>query len=299
MATLHYTLLTDRGLIAVTGPDAERFLQDLITNDVSRASGGAAIYAALLTPQGKYLFDFFVIGTDDGFLLDCEGSRTDALLKRLKMYKLRANLDLTPRGDDVVAVVFGDGAVTAFGLEPRAGAGAPFGGGKAYVDPRLSDAGVRMVLPREGAAEALTGAGATPAAANAYERLRLGLGLPDGSRDLIVDKTVLLEANFEELNGLDFQKGCYVGQEVTARTKYRGLVKRRLFPVEIDGPTPEPGTAIMQDGKDAGTLQSACDGLGLALLRLDRLEEQSPEAAALSAGETRIRPLRPDWMASA
>src|SRR4029077_4983626 len=125
-----------------------------------------------------------------------------------------------------------------------------------------------------------------------YDRHRLALGIPDGSRDLVVEKSILLEAGFDELNGVDWQKGCYVGQELTARTKYRGLIKKRLFPVRIEGPAPAPGTMVTAAGHDAGELRSSRDGQGLALLRLDAVAE----VRSLSADAATLVPLHPDWM---
>jgi folate-binding protein YgfZ len=158
------------------------------------------------------------------------------------------------------------------------------------VDPRLPELGARAVLPKAGAEAALQGAGLAPAGPTDYDALRIRLGVPDGSRDLEVERATLLENGFDELGGIDWDKGCFMGQELTARTKYRGLVKKRLVPVEIDGPTPEPGTPVTADGKDAGVLRSTADGLGLALIRLEHLE------APLSAGAARLTPMKPAWM---
>ena len=191
----------------------------------------------------------------------------------------------------VVAAVFGPDAGAALGLEARAGVTAPFAGGVAFVDPRLADAGARAILPRSGAASAFAGLPAATAAD--YDRRRLDLGLPDGSRDMKVEKATLLENGFEELNGVDFEKGCYLGQEVTARTKYRGLVKKRLMPVAIDGPTPAAGTPVRAGGREVGEMRSAADGRGLALIRLDALGEGAPPE--LAAGEARLLPRRPPW----
>ena len=138
----------------------------------------------------------------------------------------------------------------------------------------------------------LTETGAIEADVSEYDRLRLSLGIPDGSRDLVLDKSILLEAGFDELNGVDWNKGCYIGQELTARTRYRGLIKKRLFPVQIEGPAPPPGAIITTDGHEAGEMRSSRDGMGLALLRLEAVES----GQKLTVGETRIAPIRPDWM---
>ena len=200
-------------------------------------------------------------------------------------------MTLDDRTDDfAVAALFRGGAAAALGLEGGPGSAVPFGDGAAYVDPRLAAAGVRAVLPAANARQVIEAAGFAPADAADYDRWRLERGLPDGSRDLITEKSILLESGFEELNGIDWDKGCFMGQELTARTKYRGLVKKRLVPVEIDGPAPAPGTPVTADGKDVGVLRSTADGLGLALIRLEHME------APLSAGAARLTPIKPAWM---
>ena len=294
MEEARFTLLESRAVLAVNGPDRQEFLQGLISNDVTRVTERSAAYAAFLTPQGKYLHDFFVAATGDSILLDCERARLADLMRRLRMYKLRSSVDLTDHsGDLLVAAVFGPDAPRAFGLETQAGAAAPFADGVAMVDPRLAEAGVRAILPQATSASALEGMGLVAATAEDYDRHRLGLGLPDGSRDMVVDKATLLENGFEELNGVDFDKGCYLGQEVTARTKYRGLVKKRLMPVAIDGPIPAAGTPVLKGGREVGELRSASEGVGLALIRIDALGDGAPPD--LAAGEARIVPSKPQW----
>ena len=155
---------------------------------------------------------------------------------------------------------------------------------------------MRAWLPAAGEAE-LRRAGAVVAEPLAWDRRRLALGLPDGSRDLVVEKSVLLENGFDEMNGVDWKKGCYMGQELTARSKYRGLAKKRLTPVIIDGPPPEAGTPVTLDGAEAGEMRSHAGELGLAMLRLDILEQLAGGAATLSAGDARLTPREPAWLA--
>ena len=296
MAAPSYALLEDRGLIAVEGEDARGFLQGLVSNDVDKVGAGCAVHAAFLTPQGKYLHDFFMVQMGDTLVVDCEAGRADDLMRRLGVYKLRARVTLSGRtGDLAVAALFGEGVFESLGLPGRAGQAAPFAGGLAYVDPRLAAVGARAVLPRPGAGQALEKAGFAAATAAGYDTLRLGLGLPDGSRDMVVEKATLLESGFDELNGVDWDKGCYMGQELTARTKYRGLTKKRLMPVDIDGPVPPSGTPVMVDGKEAGEMRSARGSVGLALIRLEHLDKAA--GARFTAGEARITPRKPDWAA--
>ena len=289
----HFVILEARGLLAAAGPDARAFLQGMVSNDMDKLSPERALWAAFLTPQGKFLHEFFLTLEPgaDRVLLDCEAARLDDLRGRLGRYKLRARIELEDASATYsVAAIFGDGALDALGLPAQAGCAAAFAGGLAYVDPRLPELGARAVLPKAGAAAALEGAGFAPGSFVHYDRLRIGLGVPDGSRDLEVERSPLLENGFDELGGIDWDKGCFMGQELTARTKYRALTKKRLLPVEIDGPVPEPGTRVTAEGKDAGVMRSAADGLGLALIRLEHLE------APLSAGSARLTATKPGWM---
>jgi len=290
-----YVELGERGVVAVSGPDARAFLQGLVSNDVLRVSPARAVYAALLTAQGRYLHDFFIAEIGGALCLDCEAARRDDLLRRLKVYKLRSKVtleDLTAR----MGVVALPGAhAAALGLAGEPGAAKEIAGGSVFADPRLVALGARAILPREAIAPTLAAAGFAPGNAGDYEALRLSLGVPDGSRDLPVEKALLLESGFDELNGVDWKKGCYVGQELTARTKYRGLVKKRLLPVRIEGPVPAPGTAVGAGGAEAGEMRSASGDLGLALLRLDAVDRALAEGAALSAGAARLHPSKPGW----
>ncbi len=287
-----FAILEDRGVLAVAGPERRSFLQGLISNDSERLGPAEVRYAALLTAQGRYLHDFLLAEAGEALWLDCERARLSDLKRRLSLYRLRAKVALDERADLAVAAVFGEGACAAFGLPEDPGATASFAGGLALSDPRLLALGARVLLPREALSAALAARGIAEADFAAYDRLRLAEGVPDGSRDLIPEKSLLLESGFDELNGIDWQKGCYIGQELTARTKYRGLVKRRLFPVRIDGPPPQPGTPVLAEGREVGEMRSAREGLGLALLRLDAAAANTP----LAAGAATLIPSRPGWM---
>jgi folate-binding protein YgfZ len=278
MAEKLYVKLADRALIAVAGPEARPFLQNLVSNDVDRVARDRVVYAALLTPQGRYLFDFFIVEVGGVLYLDCEAARRDALLKRLTLYKLRAKVELRAANEFSVFAAFGD----AVSGEER-GHAREIDGGVIYIDPRDPAAGWRAVLKNAAPLEAL---GYRRAEFAAYDAMRLALGLPESGRDLVAEKALLLECNFEALNGVDFDKGCYVGQEVTTRMKRRALVKKSLMPVEIDGPAPEPGTKIERDGIEAGEMRSSAAGLGMALLRHDLLDGE------LRSGAARIIPRR-------
>jgi transferase CAF17, mitochondrial len=296
MTGLRFHLPTDRAIIAVAGEDRQSFLQGLISNDTAKISGNRAIYATLLTAQGRFLFDLFIVEQDGRYLVDCAAPRRADLIKRLSMYRLRSKATIADADADwCAALLFGEDAPAAVGLDGSAGSAAAFGGGIAYIDPRLPDLGVRLVLPRATARTALEGLGATEDG-DAYHRLRIKLGVPDAALDLTPEKSILLENGFDELGAIDWQKGCYMGQELTARTRYRGLVRKRLLPVRIEGAAPAPGTPLMLGDQELGEMRSAsADGtLGLAMVRLEALAQtQSP---TLSAGETKLSPVVPGWM---
>lgn len=299
MAKGWYHILESRGFIRIDGPDRVAFLQGLVSNDVAKVAADRAGYGAFLTAQGKFLFDFFLVADGDALVLDTEGARVDDFFRRLRMYKLRSKIELS-QGGYRAAVAVGDDAFDRLGLPAERGAARPFAGGVAYVDPRHAEAGARVLLPASADDGVLAAAGLLPTGIEAYERRRVALGLPDGSRDLAIEKTVLLEAGFEELGGVDFDKGCYMGQELTARTKYRGLVKRRLLPIRIAGPLPAPGTEITLDGNEAGEVRSVVpDGpdhaTGLAMIRLNRLEQAFQAGLPLMAGEATVIASRPAW----
>jgi folate-binding protein YgfZ len=297
MQELGYVLLGSRGLVTVGGPDRATFLQGLISNDIQRVASDRAIWAALLTPQGKYLHDFFISEIGGVYFLDCERERLMDLGQRLSKYKLRAKIDLGIAENHIVAVLPGVAALGRAGLPAEPGAARAVSGGTLYVDPRLAEAGARAVLAKAGGESLLQELGFVAGNLGDYERLRLEYGLPDGSRDMVVEKAILLESNFDELHGVDWHKGCYMGQELTARTKYRGLVKKRLMPVDIAGDAPPPGTQVLLDDKDAGELRTASDGKGLALLRLEQLERAMKGEGVLKAGAATLTPRKPGWAA--
>jgi folate-binding protein YgfZ len=268
MPTLSYAILPHRGLITVGGADRREFLQGLVSNDVTRAGAERAIWAAFLTPQGKYLHDFFMIEIGETLHLDCEGGeRLMDFGKRLSKYKLRSRIDLGIVPDFAVVALWGEGTAAALGLPDEAGVGRNWQGGAVYMDPRLPGAGARAILPVARVAEILELLGFAATTSENYDGMRIGLGLPDGTKDMVIEKTVLLEANFDALNGVDWDKGCYMGQELTARTKYRGLIKKRLMPVDVEGDAPafvmrQSGHGADPAGPDRGGGASAEAGRG-------------------------------------
>ena len=273
------SILEDRAVIAVRGTEARPFLQGLISNDMEGCAPGRGIYAALLTPQGKILFEFFVTEADDRFLLDCAQARAADLLKRLTFYRLRAKVEIAVAADLKVAAMW-NGA-------PQAPAVA---GLAAYSDPRLPALGVRLIGPLPLVQSAIAGA-----QAGDYRSHRLRLGVPD-SADVPPDTVFALDAGFEDLAGVDFKKGCYVGQEVTARMKHRASARRRFLIANIDGDLPPPGTKLEASGREVGTLATGADGRALALVRLDRVEEAGNAGESITASGRKVSLQRPSWL---
>lgn len=289
MTDAHYVKL-DRSLVSVTGADSQTFLQGLISQDVDRVSSTKAAYGAFLTPQGKYLHDFCLAKMGDRLILDGEQGRGEELITRLKRFKLRAQVELATADDLCVIAVIGDDAAAALNLSEVAGAARPLGDGIAFVDPRSAKLGCRLIVPTADAGAILSDLPIAEATLEEYEALRIRLGIPDGTRDMDVEKSILLECNFEALNGIDWDKGCYIGQEVTARTKYRGLVKRQLMPVSIDGNAPATGSAIYADGKQVGEIRSIHDDIAIASLRLDAVASANFDRSLTADGAV-IAPL--------
>jgi folate-binding protein YgfZ len=302
MTALRYHLPPGRAVIAVAGEDRQAFLQGLVSNDTTKVSASRAIYATLLTAQGRFLFDLFIVERDSRYLLDCAGPRRAELIKRLSMYRLRSKVTIADGDADwCVALLFGEGAAVAVGLNGQVGDDAgivsPFGGGVAMIDPRLPDLGVRLYLPRATAQATLDGLKAeNDSDGAAYHRLRIGLGVPEAALDLTPEKSILLENGFDELNAIDWEKGCYMGQELTARTRYRGLVRKRLLPVRIEGAPPAPGTPLMLGDQELAEMRSAsADGtIGLAMVRLEALAKDP--APTFRAGDAKLSPDIPGWM---
>ena len=291
--------LEDRGLITVGGPDRRSFLQGLISNDINRVDLNNVIWAALLTPQGKYLHDFFVTEINDIFHIDCEADRLMDLGQRLSSFKLKAKVDLGISETFGVWSVYGTNVFAKAGITYEPGATKILvNGGLLYSDPRIVDIGLRALLPKRSAKKFWSEFGAEPGYKESYDALRISLGIPDGSRDLVVGKSILLENNFDDLNGIDWSKGCYIGQELTARTKYRGLLKKRLLPVDIIGRLPETGAPVLADGRQVGEIRSATETKGLALIRLEHIEKAIAGEVRLVSGSAVLTPVKPTWFAA-
>lgn len=294
MSAPAYAILENRAVLSVSGEDAVTFLQGLVSNDVERVSDSEAIWAAFLTPQGKFLHEFMIAQHGGKLLLDCEADRADDLYTRLKRFRLRAKVDVALEEALGVAAIWGEQAASVLGLGEHAGTASQIKDGVVFNDPRLASAGVRCIAARDKLSTTLEATGCVAKSQSDYDAHRLALGLPDGSRDMEIEKALLLENGFEELGGVDFKKGCYIGQELTARTHYRALIKKRLLPVDITGEAPPTGTQLTLDGKDAGEMKSSEGQRGLALIRLATW--RSAPDGVLSAGSATVTPTPLDWM---
>jgi folate-binding protein YgfZ len=268
--TQHITHLSHRGVLQIEGEDKATFLQGLITNDITSVTPQNAIYSAFLNPQGRFLYDFFIAEKEGSYFLDCENERLDALLKKLTMYKLRSRVNLIPRLDLKVYAVWGPEVST--GIEKQ-------GIYLSFMDPRLKELGARMMGDVE-----------SNESFDAYDLYRIQLGVPESSRDLIPEKSILLECGLDELNAVSWTKGCYVGQELTARTKHVGQVRKKLFPVTIENGVLNPGSEIYKGDSAVGRMMSVNGSTGLALLRIEDLTEQ------LTCDGKSLKVIIPTWM---
>jgi folate-binding protein YgfZ len=279
-------LLPDRGVVKVAGDDARKFLNGLITADLGKVTPAAARYAALLTPQGKIIVDCIVaeVAPEDGsgLFLDCPRALAPNLVERLSFYKLRAKVVVEDLSETlgVLAAWDGDGTTEC---------------GLIYRDPRLPALGLRAMIPPHLAGEAAAELGAELVDAGAYEAHRIALGVPRGGLDFIYNDAFPHEADLDQLGGIDFDKGCFVGQEVVSRIEHRGTARNRVVPVVFDAFAPDAGIPVTAAERQVGTMGSSAAGRGLAMLRLDRLADAFAAGAPLIAGGVQIRPVKPDW----
>ena len=279
-------LLPDRGVVKVVGDDARRFLNGLVTNDMTNVTPGQPRFAALLTPQGKIIVDFIIAEAPpedgSGFFLDCPRALALTLVEKLNFYKLRAKVICEDLSEVLGVMAVWDGtADSEYGLS--------------YPDPRLPALGSRVMLPPHLAAEAAADLSATLVNADTYEVHRIALAIPRGGMDFMYGDTFPHEADMDQLGGVDFDKGCYVGQEVVSRVEHRASARSRVVPIVYEEFAPSSGLPVTAGGKQVGTLGSTAKGRGLALLRRDRIEDALAAGVPLEAGGITIRALKPAW----
>lgn len=277
--------LPDRGVLKVAGEDARNFLNGLITTDVDRLKPGLGRFGALLTPQGKIIVDFLITevpaGHGGGFLIDCPKPLADSLATKLKFYKLRAKVTVVNLSDDLGVLAAWDGQPAA---QPDL----------AFVDPRNDGLGYRILIPENLKQKLSDLIGAQLVDAAEYEAHRIALGVPRGGLDFMYSDAFPHETNMDRLAGVDFDKGCYVGQEVVSRMQHRGTARTRSVKVLLDGASPEPGTTILAGDKPVGTIGSTAGDKGIALVRIDRVAEALDASQPLTAGGLPLTLAEPD-----
>ena len=277
--------LPDRGVVKVSGSDARNFLNGLVTTDVTLLQPGLGRFSALLTPQGKITVDFLITeapaGHGGGFLIDCPRALAQALADKLRFYRLRARVEIENLSDSLGVLAAWDGDPA---LKPDL----------AFADPRKESLGWRILVPAELAHKAAGLIGAEMVDASAYEVHRVAAGVPRGGLDFIYGDAFPHETNMDRLHGVDFDKGCYVGQEVVSRMQHRGTARTRTVRIALDGPAPEPGAAILAGDKPVGTMGSTAGQLGLALVRIDRAADALEAGTPLTSGGLAVRVAEPD-----
>ena len=276
--------LADRGVVRVTGADAEKLLQGIVSNDMELLASQPAIHAALLTPQGKILFDFFVVRAGDGFLLEVARDKAADLVKRLNLYKLRAKVDIQDASEDYRVLALW---------------GSPSGREEitdtvSFADPRLPALGSRILADTRSARGKVAAADAFDAAPEDYHAHRIALGVPEGGKDYVLGDTFPHEADLDQLGGVSFSKGCFVGQEVVSRMQNRANVRKRVVPIQGEAPLAS-GAEVTAGTAAIGTVGSVSGRLALALLRLDRVAEAKAKDQILAAGGVAVTLSKPDW----
>jgi tRNA-modifying protein YgfZ len=279
-------LLPDRGVIKVAGPDDRKFLNGLVTTDLAKVAPGRPRFAGLLTPQGKIIADFIVVEAEPadggGFFLDVPRALAETLTDRLNFYKLRANVMVEDLSETLgVLAIWEAQGDTEYGL--------------CYADPRLPELGARCMLPPHVAEKAASDLGGDLVDPSSYEAHRIALGIPRGGIDFIYGSTFPHESNMDQLHGVDFDKGCFVGQEVVSRIEHRAIARTRVIPVSFDGPPPEAGAPVTAGDRNVGMMGSGIVGRGLATLRLDRVEEALASGISLVAGGITLQPRKASW----
>ena len=284
-------VLPDRGVVRVAGEDAEKLLQDVVTNDMDLLAAQPAIHAALLAPQGKILFEFFVAKAGEGsYLLETGRDQAAGLAKRLGMYKLRAKVTIEDASADYRVLAL-------WGAAPQSPGGTK--GTVSFPDPRLPALGLRILAEPKFADDVASASNGLDATAEDYHAHRIALGVPEGGKDYALGDAFPHEADMDRLNGVSFTKGCFVGQEVVSRMQHRAHVRKRVVPVEAAGPGElQPGAEIAVGAAVIGKVGSVAGRRALAMLRLDRAAEAKAKGQPLTAGGIEIVPRKPDWLAA-
>ncbi|MEM8772382.1 MAG: folate-binding protein [Pseudomonadota bacterium] len=268
--TDHTVSRLDRTVLRLTGADVRSFLQGIVTQNIDAVEDGAAVFSALLTPQGKILFDFFIVDAGDALLIDCDAGAADAFSKRLRLYKLRADVSIEKM--ETVGVI-------ASATRPEGLCLA------AFEDPRSPALGWRALMEDEAGGDA-----------SAYHNRRIAMGAPELGADFSAEDVFPLDVNYDLLNGVDYKKGCFVGQEVASRMKRKGEVRKRTIIAEFDGPAPQKAAPVVADGSTLGEIMSVADGKALALIRMDRWKTAADKGAPIECDGAALRLVLPEYL---
>lgn len=291
-----YVVLSHRRILRLSGKDCRSFLQGLVTQDVETVTASHSAWTAMLNAQGKYLFDFFLIADGEGLLLDCDSTQAEGLQRQLSLYKLRADVQIEDM-QNAFHVIAAMGDVTPLALPEHTGRTERFNEGRiiALIDPRHAGMAARIVAPAGEAETWVLQRGYAQASIADYEEHRIQLGIPRAGVDNVPQKTLLLENGFEELHGVSFDKGCYVGQEVTARTKHRANLHKHLYIINAQTALPATGSDILLGERVVGDVRSVQGRIGLAVIRDEAVEKAQQGGDALKAGNTAIQAQTPPW----
>ncbi|WP_417692712.1 YgfZ/GcvT domain-containing protein [Roseibium sp.] len=282
MSASAFCLLPSRALLRAGGEAAHNFLQSLVTCDLEQVDETGVGFGALLTPQGKIFFDFLILRHETAYLIDAPAEIAADLLKRLTFYRLRAKVELEALENWSVAVSFGGEP-----LAPNALLN--------VTDPRLTDLGQRHYGPSDMLPSALQTTGATAADASAYQAHRISLGVPESMTDYAYSDIFPHDADMDQLQGVSFTKGCYVGQEVVSRMQHRGTARKRMIRITGASELPETGSPILADGKSVGELRSSAGSEGIALVRLDKAQAARSKGQAFTCQEATVELVLPSW----
>lgn len=273
-------VLPDRSCLRITGVDRKQFLQGLITNDIERVSETSSIYACFLTPQGRFVLDFFVVQMpqDDAYWIEGPSHLLDSFMMQLKLYKLRSDVQIEKVTDVQIGIALSEKAIKT---EPDA---------FVYADPRLSELGYRFIIRSRGPIEQV-------GSIDLYQDFCLSYGIPQTERDLVPNQTYILEAHLDKLNGVSFEKGCYLGQELTARMKYRGLLKRALYPFKFVEGKPSIGLGLTRDGKEIGQVTNLSNHFGMAFVAISDVKKSLIESnGKLEQDDFIVEFFEPAWL---
>ncbi|WP_440933934.1 CAF17-like 4Fe-4S cluster assembly/insertion protein YgfZ [Candidatus Pelagibacter sp.] len=287
-------ILDDRAILYINGEDAKEFLQNLITNDINKVSDVTSCFSSLLTPQGKFLYEFIIVKHKSGYLLDCEKPQAEELFKQLSLYKLRSKVEILNLSNEFVVAAFSHKKFLTFdGAEDQPGCTIKYREDPIFLDPRNKNLGARLIINLEKLYLSLKKLDLHDANLKEYYSLSHSLGIVPKDLNKLKDKLFGIECNFEELNGIDFRKGCYVGQENTARIKLKNKLSKRLFPINIINGTLHEGESIYNNEIEIGKVLIDSD-YPFALIKY--LNENFDEKANFKTKEASININKPDWI---